>query len=121
MISPAVYRERVLKYDRRVIEAFEYPLIHLHSGCLHLADELLQVDALKAIQVSIDYPGGPLASEVLPVLERIIRKKPLIVTGPVAEDELRALEALPHSGRLCMHVQLVGEETFEAETGGRAK
>ena len=107
MLSPQVYRERVLKYDRKVIETFEYPLIHVHSGCLHIADELLQIEALKAIQVSLDYPGGPLASEVLPIFERIIQKKPLIVTGPLTRAELEDLEALSPPGRLCLQVQIV--------------
>ena len=107
LLSPGVYRERVLPHDRRVIEAFDYPLIHLHSGCLHIVDDLLQVEALKAIQVSIDYPGGPLASDVLPVLNKILQGKPLIVTGPVTESELRGLEALSPPGRLCLQVQVV--------------
>ena len=107
MLSPAVYRERVLEADRRVIEAFDYPLIHVHSGCLHIADVLLGVEALKVIQVSIDFPGGPLAAEVMPILQRIVRKKPLIVTGPVTEEELAALEKLEPRGRLFMQVQIV--------------
>jgi hypothetical protein len=107
MLSPAVYRERVLAHDRRVIEAFDNPLIHLHSGCLHVADVLLEVEALKAVQVSIDYPGGPLAAEVLPILERIVRRKALIVTGPVTGEELASLEALAGLGSLCLRVSLV--------------
>lgn len=107
MLSPKVYRERARVYDQKVIEAFAFPLIHVHSGCLHLADALLEIDALKVIQVSIDYPGGPLAAEVMPILERIIQKKPLIVTGPVSEGELGMLDALEPRGRVCMQVQLV--------------
>jgi len=107
MLSPQVYRERVLRYDCKVMEAFDFPLIHVHSGCLHIADELLQIEALKAIQVSLDYPGGPLAAEVLPIFERIIQKKPLIVTGPLTRAELDDLEALSPPGRLCLQVQIV--------------
>ncbi len=107
LLSPGVYRERVLPHDRRVIEAFDCPLIHLHSGCLHIVDDLLRVEALRAIQVSIDYPGGPLASEVMPIFRRVLREKPLIVTGPVTEAELRELEALDPPGRLCLRVEIV--------------
>jgi len=107
MLSPAVYGERVLRHDRRIIESFDFPLIHLHSGCLHVVDNLLEVEALKAVQVSIDYPGGPLAAKVQPILERIVRKKALIVTGPMTEAELGPLEALASQGSLCVHAQLV--------------
>ena len=107
LLSPKVYRERVLPQDRRVIEAFDFPLIHLHSSCLHVVDDLLRVEALKAIQVSIDFPGGPLAHDVLPTLENIIQVKPLIVTGPVTVEELGALEALSPPGRLCLQVEVL--------------
>lgn len=107
MLSPAVYRDHVLPHDRRIIEAFDFSLIHLHSGCLHVVDPLLDVDALRAVQVSIDHPGGPLAVEVLPVLERIIRRKPLIVTGPVSAVELEDLRALASQGSLCLRVRLL--------------
>ncbi|MDP6698676.1 MAG: hypothetical protein QGH25_03440 [Candidatus Latescibacteria bacterium] len=109
MLSPAVYRERVLPHDRRVIEAFDYPLIHLHSASLHIADDLFAIEALKAIQVSLDYPGGPLAAEVLPILAEILKHKPLIVTGPVGAAELEALEGLEPQGGLCLQLELVQE------------
>lgn len=109
LVSPETYRERVLPHDRRVIEAFDFPLIHVHSGCLHLADELARIEALKVIQVSIDYPGGPLAAEVMPTLRRVIERKCLIVTGPVTPTELRDLEALTPPGRLCLQVSLLEE------------
>jgi hypothetical protein len=107
MLSPATYRERVLPFDRRVFEAFDTTLIHLHSCCLHIIDDLIQEEALDCIQVSIDYPGGPLASEVLPQLQRILEHKPLIVTGPVYQAELDALRRLQPAGGLCLQVQVV--------------
>jgi hypothetical protein len=59
------------------------------------------------IQVSIDFPGGPLATEVMPILQKIVQKKPLVVTGPVTREELAALERLEPQGRLCMLVEIV--------------
>ena len=110
LLSPATYRERVLPFDRRVFESFDYTLIHLHSCCLHIVDHLLGEDALDCIQVSIDYPGGPLAAEVMPALQRIVEIKPLIVSGPVYASELRELERLRPSGGLCLQVQIVPDD-----------
>ncbi len=110
MLSPGLYRERVLEYDRRIIESFDFPLIHLHSGCLHVVEPLLDMAALSAVQVSIDHPGGPLATDVMPVLERIVKRKPLIVTGPVTAAELERLRSLVDLGSLCLRVRLLPEE-----------
>lgn len=105
MLSPKMYRDRVLPHDRRILEAFDYSLMHVHSGCLHVMDVLLEEDALQAVEVSIDYPGGPLVMEILPILERILEHKPLIVSGPVTAEELRALDGLDGQGRLCLRVR----------------
>ena len=107
LVSPQVYRNQIREHDRKVLEAFDFSLIHVHSGCLHIADELIEIDALRAIQVSIDFPGGPLTHEILPILQKILAHKPLIVTGPVTQDELEALESLEPAGGLCLQLQLV--------------
>jgi len=113
MLSPEVYRERVLPYDRKVIESFDFPLIHLHSVCMHVVDALLEVEALKAIQVSVDFPGGPLAEEIMPTLEKVAGKKSLIVTGPVTESELEGLVGLADKGSICISVALVKAGSVE--------
>jgi hypothetical protein len=110
MLSPGMYRERVLPFDRKVFEAFDTTLIHLHSCCLHIVDDLVQEDALDCIQVSIDYPGGPLAAEVMPQLQHILEHKPLIVTGPVYQSELDGLQRLQPAGGLCLQVQVVADD-----------
>jgi len=113
MLSPKVYREQVLPHDRKVIESFDFPLIHLHSVCMHVVDALLEVEALKAIQVSVDFPGGPLAEEIMPTLEKVAGKKSLIVTGPVTESELEGLVGLADKGSICISVALVKAGSVE--------
>lgn len=113
MLSPEVYARQVLPHDRQVMEAFPFTHIHLHSCCLHVVEALLQVEALKAIQVSIDFPGGPLAAQVMPILRRIVGRKALIVTGPVTEPELRDLEDLSRHGSVSLGVALVREGSWE--------
>jgi hypothetical protein len=110
MLSPETYRERVLPFDRKVFEAFDITLIHLHSCCLHIIDDLVREDALDCIQVSIDYPGGPLAAEVMSQLQQILEHKPLIVTGPVYRSELTELQRLQPAGGLCLQVQVVPDD-----------
>ncbi len=110
MLSPQTYRERVLPFDRKVIERFECALIHVHSGCLHVIDELLEVDELTCVQVSIDYPGGPLAAESMDSLRRILERKALIVSGPVYASEAEQLLQLEPAGGLCLQLRVVQDE-----------
>lgn len=115
LLSPRLYRERFLPCYARIFRRFEYSVIHLHSGCLHIVDDLLEQEELNAIQVSIDFPGGPLAEEVLPVLERMHQKKPLILTGAVTDRALRLLLDTLSPAGLCLAVRRIveGEDGLE--------
>ena len=75
-----------------------------------IIDDLVQEPDLDCIQVSIDYPGGPLAAEVMPRLQKILDHKPLIVTGPVYQSELDELQRLRPAGGLCLQVQVVPDD-----------
>ena len=106
LLSPELYRRHVLPHDAVVFRSFRTVVIHVHSGCLHIVEELLASPDLDAIQVSIDFPGGPLAEEILPALRRIQSRKPLIVTGPVTAAELSILRGRPPEG-VALDLQLV--------------
>ena len=54
--------------------------------------------------------GGERVGEVLPALEKIVRKKGLIVTGPMTANELGSLERLAGQGSLCLRVQLLPDD-----------
>jgi hypothetical protein len=108
LVSPDMYREHCLPHDARVFASFDPVVLHVHSGCLHIVDHLLSARDLDAIQISIDHPGGPLAGEIMPILEKIQEKKPLIVTGPVTEAELEGLLSLPPAG-VALDLQKVEE------------
>ncbi len=101
LISPEHYREFLLPCDQRIFELVEYPLIHLHSGALHTVPALLEQERLAAIQVSLDTPAGPPVPKLIPVLAKVLDRKPLIVSGPsTLEDAKLLVEALPPAGLL---------------------
>ena len=106
LVAPQTYREFLLPCDERICDSFDYPLIHLHSGGLHVVDVLLTAEKLRAIQVSLDYPAGPPVSEALPILKKINEQKPLIITGPVTEEELEQLQETLSPRGLCMSVSI---------------
>ncbi len=99
LLSPRLYQDFFLPYDSRVFGSFDFVVMHVHSGCLHIIDSLLSDPKLAAIQVSIDFPGGPLLSEIMPTLRRIQGRKPLIVTGPATDEDIDLVRtSLPPAG-----------------------
>ncbi|MDP6110703.1 MAG: uroporphyrinogen decarboxylase family protein [Planctomycetota bacterium] len=103
LMSPRSYRELLRPCDERVCEAFEYTLIHTHSACLRvMTDSLLDIKKLRAIQVSLDYPGATSVADVMPFLKEMNEHKPLVLTGPVTQAELdELLDTLSPRG-LCL-------------------
>jgi len=99
LISSEDYRTHILPYEASIIKSFDYSLFHLHSGgSLHVAEAIIDIPELGAVEVAID-PNGPSLGAILPVLQRIHSKKPLIITGPVSQRDLeKALASLAHSG-----------------------
>jgi len=105
-LSPQAFRERLLPHYERLVNSFDYPVIHTHSGALHHVDALLELEGLKAMQVSIDPPPfGPTVEEMIPTLLKIQETKPLIISsGPViAEEREELLKTLSPKG-LCFGV-----------------
>ena len=107
LMSPRLYKEFLVRCDERICQAFDYPLIHTHSGFIDMvADALLGIEKLRAIQISIDYPAGPPVLELLPALRKINQQKSLVITGAVTQHELDVLlESLSPAG-LCLQVGL---------------
>ena len=102
LISPSIYEKMFLPYDMEIIKASEYQVFHLHSANIHVAELLLGVRELKAIQVSIDYPArafSPPVEDLLPIFKGILEEKPLIISGPVSRRGLRLIQReLPPEG-----------------------
>jgi len=100
LVSPESYESIFLPYDEEVFKAFEHSIMHIHSTNLKLLDIILEIDALTAIQVTLDLePAGPPLREIKDALKRISAVKPLLIEGRMTEHELRQLvEMLPPAG-----------------------
>ena len=107
MLSSAWYREFLLPCDERICAAFEYPIIHTHSRFIdQVAEPLLSLETLSAIQVSLDYPGGPAVIDLLPVFRSISGNKPLVITGVVSPEELETLQRELSPRGLCLQLRV---------------
>ena len=119
LLSPSMYREFLLPCDRRIAESFEHCMIHLHSAALHVLDDLLEVDPLAAVQVAFD-PSGPSIDQLVPILAKIMQRKPLLilgVMGDLAPSDLElVISSLPAEG-LC----LLTVESGQSWSNGRRR
>jgi len=94
LVSPQLYERFFLPYDLKIIDAFDYTVFHLHSATTHIAEALSKAKNLSAIQVSIDFPAkafSPPVEELLPIFKKIQKSKPLIISGPVTDEEMDLL------------------------------
>jgi hypothetical protein len=104
LISPRMYREFALPFDRRITAAFPYSSFHLHGSSQHQIPALLELPDLTALEVHLEHTvGGPSLSVMLPAARRILAQKPLLLVAPDLETADLCIRELPPAG-LCVMV-----------------
>ena len=107
-LSRQHYEEFLMPSDRRVAQAFEFEVYHTHSGFPQLAEWVLEIDEVKCIEVALD-PTGPTIEENIPLWNRILERKPLIIIGPVTERQLELMVSELSPGGLWLDIEMVEE------------
>ena len=93
LLSPALYREWLRPALERIVGEFPHSMFHMHSGSLHLVDEVAGVPGLGALQVSVDEPPyAPPILELTDALRRAQERVPLFVEGPMTRAEFEGLQ-----------------------------
>jgi len=112
-ISPKFYKEFVQPYDRKLCQAFDYTTIHFHSAHYIHVDAVTDIKELGALQISLEPPPyGPTLSEWIPILNRVIRKKPLVLNGSLTREQINMLlEELPPQG---LYLQALTQQAGES-------
>ena len=92
-LSPEMYRDFMFEVDQRIAGAFEYAIIHTHSGSGHIIPVLAEEPELQAIEVTLDpAPYAPPPLELLPQFKLVQeRGKSLLISGPMTRSELETL------------------------------
>ena len=100
VVGPRMYQSHFLALDLQICEAFEYSIMHLHSGLLHSIDSYLGSGPPNAIQIEIDPEGfGPPLLSLTDIFVTILDRKPLMIEGRMTKDELEQLvNTLPGDG-----------------------
>jgi hypothetical protein len=106
------YRLWDVPRQRRIAREFDFTVFHLHSGCLHVLEGLLEMPELDAVEVSLDpWPAGPHPGETIPALARIQAAGKAVVVhgGPVSPEEYDRMRAELSPTGLALDVG-IGEE-----------
>jgi len=91
LLSPGLYRDLVLPWDKEMAGSVPYPVFHIHSPCVsYVVPELLEVEEVGAIQIRVD-PTGPSLEELLPHMRAVQERKPLIVSGDFSAEHIASL------------------------------
>jgi len=111
LFSPDLYTTLLQPWDRRMAEAFPYAAIHLHSSSLFLLDRILDVQALRCIQINKDV-GNTAIADMLPYLQMAqARQRSLLIRGKLDLKDLALLRAnLSPDG---LYLQVVVETAAE--------
>ncbi len=113
MYSPRFYSEFLKPMDERLAKLSLFTLIHLHSSSLFLIDLFLEVEQIRAYQVTKDM-GSTRLSDMMPGLLKIQEAgKPLIVKGQFTDADLDFMKRNLSLRGLC--IQPVVASLSEAE------
>ena len=91
LLSPDLFEKFIRPCHEKVTESFDYSFIHVHASESDVVDLFLSLEHLGAIEVAIDPPPFE-AVDMLPVLEKMHEKKPLIVTGELSSNGFDLLQ-----------------------------
>jgi hypothetical protein len=91
LFSPDLYVRLLQPADRRMAEAFPVSAIHLHSSSLFLLDRILEIEALRCIQINKDV-GNAAIAEMLPYFRLVqARGRCLLIRGALDCSDLELL------------------------------
>ncbi len=115
-VSPSLYKEFIQPVDRKIAQAFDYMTIHFHASHHVHVDAVTDIPELGALQMNMEPPPyGPTLGDWIPILKRIIKKKPLILQAwYLTREQINTiLDELPPQG-LCLetYVQEAGENLY---------
>jgi hypothetical protein len=90
MFSPDSYQKHFIKFDRMIIRKFPYCVLHMHACGLHILDAVLEIEDLKAIEITLEKETGAYKKDILfNACKKIqARSKSLIIHGELSDDEL---------------------------------
>ncbi len=104
-----MFKEFLLPCHKKIVESFDYHVLHTHSGFSKLAEWSLENKHLKAIEVVIDR-NGPKIEDLIALWKKIQTQKPLILEGLLSGKELHLGLSELSPGGLFLDIDIVAED-----------
>jgi hypothetical protein len=111
LLSPKLFKQMLRPCGEYICQDYDYTAIHLHPSSFFIVDELLEMEALKVIEINKDI-GGPTIPETMELFQKVVEKKNLIIWGDLDEHELECIrDELPSRG---VYIHLIAESVEQA-------
>ena len=104
-MSKKAFFEFLMPCAKRIVDATDYQVFNTHSGAPQLGQWLTELEGLKAVEVTLD-PYGPSVTESIPFWNRILEKKPLIISAKLTEEQLKLLVSNLQPNGLVLDIDL---------------
>lgn len=102
LFSNEMYQEFLQPLDKKLASISNYTLIHLHSSSLHLIKEFLEVNTIRAYQITKD-PNVVSIEVMIDALVKVQESnKPLVVKGQFSKDDYTLLKNNLRQEGLCI-------------------
>ncbi|NMB81528.1 MAG: hypothetical protein GYA14_06890 [Ignavibacteria bacterium] len=102
LFSNEMYNEFLQPLDKRLGEITNYTLIHLHSSSLHLIENFLEVNTIRAFQITKD-PNVESVDIMINALRKVQEfNKPLVVMGRFTKEDYSVLKNNLKPDGLCI-------------------
>ncbi len=102
LFSSDLYNEFLKPLDKILAGITSYTLIHLHSSSLHLIENFLDVNTIRAFQITKD-PNVESVDLMISSLNKVQEfNKPLVVKGRFTKDDYSVLKNNLKPGGLCI-------------------
>lgn len=113
LLSPDLYEQYMLPFDRALCAVNEFNLFHMHASAYHLLDLMLSVERISIMQISKD-EGIDNISDILPGLIKIQKaNRRLVLKGRFTKQDLEIIDKKLDYRGLCL--QFVVETADEAD------
>lgn len=102
LFSSEMYQEFLQPLDKKLAGITRYTLIHLHSSSLHLIENFLEVNTIRAFQITKD-PNVESIDVMINALKKVQEfNKPLVVKGRFTKEDYSVLKNNLKPAGLCI-------------------
>jgi len=104
-ISEKHFKEFLAPAEMKIIAASEYQVFHTHSGIPEYAQWVSELEGLKVVEVTMDPVSAPI-EDLIPLWNRILKKKSLIISGTFTESQIELLVCRLDNSGLFLDVEV---------------